>query len=178
MDNSSPGDYAGPAPAAGGPLPPAGWYPEGPQGRLRWWDGQVWGPHVPLGPSKRSRRVPLAIAAGVIVAAVAALLLIGTVGTTAQQDTASSDITVTFCARNTDGVVRVRGTVLNSGSKTASYYFKVAYQESGVRLGTTSEVVSDVEPGQEAMWDSVLYSSYGGGPSDTLRCNIIDLSRR
>lgn len=30
--------------------PPAGWYPEGPNQQMRWWDGDAWGP-PPVGAS-------------------------------------------------------------------------------------------------------------------------------
>lgn len=155
-------------------LPPAGWYAEPLSGRSRWWDGGTWGPYAETPPARKRR--PL-----LIVAVVAVLVLVwalsGPVLAGLHRDAVGTDVSVTSCFRDRDGTIEVQGKVFNSGNSTASYYFKISYEQGGVRLGMDPEVVDDVEPGQVALWDNMLPADRSVSGVE-LHCNIVEAFKR
>lgn len=91
---------------------------------------------------------------------------------------AINEATVTGCAKpDLVGAQYVKGTVTNSTSKRSDYTIDVAVDApNGTQIGTGSESVVNVEPGQKAVWEALTNTSRTDWTVGA-KCSIVKVDR-
>lgn len=136
---------------------------------------------------KRRGRGCLTIIGGVVVLVIAIAVLAAIVGSGSDDDdenagdsqtgdgkTQLEEVTISECAADALGDVKITGTAENTSSKRSDYLIELAIESpDGTLLDSPTAIASNVAPDQKAQWEAFSTADFVDG----VTCKVVDVER-
>jgi hypothetical protein len=85
----------------------------------------------------------------------------------------AGDVSISECTTDQFGFGAVKGQIVNHSSKRSNYMISVSFEKDGVKVSEGADMVSDVDPGQTALWDASSLDDAAAGAT----CKITSVER-